>query len=366
MNKFCIECGAKLEQALKFCTECGHALEDPNTSPASDVPKISNSLNTTPKASSSSVVSINPLVAKESTFGTQDEKSRAVHLHPAESSKGAPQEKTKKAKQESSTTPMTPSPATTNLANRESTGKSSYVVIGVILTIVIGGAWYFSKGGSPLQANSEVKTEKSSLSSGASKNAPNSTATQIGEPLEITKAPDAAEVLKLVMAMVESVRAKDEVALQKAIESIKALPVPRRGDRSAARAANTAGLAKIQSNEITEAIAIFREGFAADPQDVEVVNNLGYVLSLAGNEVEAIDIFAKAISLAPDRASAWANLAVSFAKTNQLDNGIAAYLLVYKFSKSQEKTRSFLAKQSSDAKDERERVLYQKVLEALD
>jgi Flp pilus assembly protein TadD len=366
MNKFCIECGAKLEQALKFCTECGHALEAPNTSTASDVSKISTNLNTTPKTSSSSVVSINPAVAKESTFGPQDEKSRAVQLHPDEGSKGAPQEQTNKVKQESSTTPRNPYPAATDVATKESSGKSSYVIIGVMLVIVIGGAWYFFKGGSAPQANSEVKTEKSLPRSGDSKNAPNSAAAQLREPPAVTKAPDAAEVLKLVMAMVDSVRAKDEVALQKALESIKALPVPRRGDRSAARAANTAGLAKIQSNEIPEAIAIFREGFAADPQDVEVVNNLGYVLSLAGNEIEAIDTFAKAISLAPDRASAWANLAVSFAKTNQLENGIAAYLLVYKFSKSQEKTRSFLVKQSSEAKDERERVLYQKVLEALD
>ena len=65
------------------------------------------------------------------------------------------------------------------------------------------------------------------------------------------------------------------------------------------------------------------------------------------------------------RSSAWANLAVVHAKEGKGEDGVAAYLLAYKFSKNSEKTRELLTSQSQSDPDPRVKDLAVRVLQAI-
>ena len=343
MNNFCTNCGAKMELGLKFCTECGQARDESDAPPNSGTDKTAS-----------------PKVAEAPKFESK---------RPAPT--GAPAEVQPPPRPQSNPPSAGPTrayaqPSPTREQAYQPSSKRNFIVIGLIAAVIVGGAGYLLVGKTSPSTLSSGKTEKTQPSFASTNQSRSRSANSSDPALAAVKLPDTAETLKLVMAMVDATMAKDEGGLQKALDAIKRMPVPRRGDRSIARAANAAGLTRLQANEPSEAVASFREGMAADPSDAEIVNNLGYALSLAGKETEALEAFARAISLAPDRTSAWANLAVSFGKTNQMDKGVASYLLAYRFSKSQDKTRAFLIKQSEEARDERERDLSQRVLKALD
>jgi tetratricopeptide (TPR) repeat protein len=80
------------------------------------------------------------------------------------------------------------------------------------------------------------------------------------------------------------------------------------------------------ANDNAKAEAIYRQIIASNPGQVDALNNLGVILMSAGKAEgaarEAIDLFNKAISLKPDFADAYYNLACSYAKLNQLENGL--------------------------------------------
>lgn len=364
INKFCTQCGVKLELGLKFCTECGQALDEAGSPPESVAARMSSKANVAAVSEDAPAGALRVADAKPLPASPQA-KPNKLYV-PASTAKTAKPVEAPivKAPIEPLQTLTPPSPSgREDLRTKEASGKRNYLLIGLVTLAIIGAGGFFLTGRNSPQATLPGKSGKSEPAPNVPASAP---ANKDAEAEATAKVPEAAEVLKLVMAMIEAIRTKDELGAQKALDVIKQMPVPQRGDRASARAANTAGLAKLQANELVGAITSFREGIAADPSDVEIVNNLGYALSLADKESDAIEMFAKAISLAPDRSSAWANLALSFAKTGQMDKGVAAYLWAYRFSKNQEKTKSFLTKQSEEASDERERDLAQRVLKAID
>jgi Flp pilus assembly protein TadD len=149
------------------------------------------------------------------------------------------------------------------------------------------------------------------------------------------------------------------------VDSIKQMPHPPKGDRKAARAANDAGLSALQLKAFDEAIEKFNQAIKADPADQEIVNNRGYALMMGGKLAEARSAFKDSLILALTRSSAWANLAMVFAKENKSDDGHAAYLLAFKFSQNQQKTREFLTKQSQEDADPLVRELAARVLQTI-
>jgi hypothetical protein len=377
-NRFCTHCGAKLDPGVKFCTECGKAVESheppsastrsplpstvkPAATPELEKPLVANVMRRSspaPIASSPEMVPTQPAAPP-----AQQVSSSAVSTSPvASQTYGDLPATTPQLVDSASSGPVTPISG----GQPSKGGSGRGFVIGALAAVVIGGAayWFVGKSKSP-EASSPPSAKAQANAPAAESQSPANLATESGSSGP-TQSVNVSDVLKSILAMVDAVKAKDESSLQKALEAIKQMPVTRRGDRATARAANTAGLARLQANELPEAIASFREGAAADPSDEEILNNLGYALSLAGKEDEAIDAFARTIALSPERSSAWANLSVSYAKKDQMDQGVAAYLLAYRFSKNQEKTRAFLLKQSEEAQDPKERELSVRVLKALD
>jgi len=79
------------------------------------------------------------------------------------------------------------------------------------------------------------------------------------------------------------------------------------------------------ANDNANAGALYRQIIAAKPGHVDALNNLGVILMSSGGEAaarEAMDLFNKAISLKPDFADAYYNLACSYSKLNQLESGL--------------------------------------------
>ena len=143
-------------------------------------------------------------------------------------------------------------------------------------------------------------------------------------------------------AMVQGSATNDEQMIRQAVSTIKQLPVPRRGDRKAARDFNDAGLAAFKSEDFTNASKLFMQGVDADPSDQEVVNNLGYALLMGGKYKEATYVLWAALTLNPERASAWFNQGQSLAMIGSQDSAVASFLLGYRFSKNPQKTKDLM------------------------
>lgn len=143
-------------------------------------------------------------------------------------------------------------------------------------------------------------------------------------------------------AMIQGSSSNDEQMIRQAVSTIKQLPVPRRGDRKAAREFNDAGLAAFKSEDFTNASKLFMQGVDADPSDQELVNNLGYALLMGGKYKEATYVLWAALTLNPERASAWFNQGQSLAMIGSQDSAVASFLLGYRFSKNQQKTKDLM------------------------
>lgn len=92
------------------------------------------------------------------------------------------------------------------------------------------------------------------------------------------------------------------------------------------------------TNDSARAETLYRQIIAARPDHVDALNNLGVILMSAGKSEgkseekseekseaavkEAIDMFNKAISLKPDFADAYYNLACSYAKLQKVEDGL--------------------------------------------
>lgn len=148
----------------------------------------------------------------------------------------------------------------------------------------------------------------------------------------------------MVAEMLDASKASDEARINAAAEQLRALSGPARGDRQVARAANLLGLKAFQSQSYGEASKLFCDALAADPADQEIVNNLAYSLEKWNHLAEARNAAIAAITLAPRRSSAWANLGTILAAEGKEETGVAALLLAYRFSQNQQKTIEYLEK----------------------
>lgn len=126
------------------------------------------------------------------------------------------------------------------------------------------------------------------------------------------------------------------------------LPKPARGDRKFARGLNTDAMALLNEGKFAEAIAILKKASAADPADVEIVDNLGYAALRGGNLDEAKRSSFAALAIAPGRSSAWASLGVVLAQTESEAKAVAAFANAYRFSGNTAKTIEYLEKLGTD------------------
>ncbi len=164
----------------------------------------------------------------------------------------------------------------------------------------------------------------------------------MGEPPTPATAPIANDAESLVRQMLIASQGNSDLELKTLISQISALPKPENGSRKTARALNTKGLAQLRAGAIDQAISTFQQAFAADPADVEIIDNLGFASIKAGDYRRARTASFAALALAPSRSSAWANLGISLAETEDEKQAVAAFGNAYRFSGDVAKTITYL------------------------
>lgn len=123
------------------------------------------------------------------------------------------------------------------------------------------------------------------------------------------------------------------------------------GDRPLGRDLNNKGLAQLRAGNTNGAIDLFNRAALADPNDSEVMANLGYALVKANRLGEAEKALNLAIIINPRRTATWGAVSEFFAKKpNNTEVAVRALQLAYEFSGGRDKTLQFFA-ESADTSD---------------
>jgi len=128
------------------------------------------------------------------------------------------------------------------------------------------------------------------------------------------------------------------------VAELKALPLvppaPIR-DRKKARRLNDQGLAALRGGDPAAAARLFEEGSRADPDDVELLNNLGYVQLLQRSPVAEASLRATLLR-APGRTGAWINLGQVYAGKGAVELATGCLAIGLRLSGNRAKTLAYL------------------------
>lgn len=138
-----------------------------------------------------------------------------------------------------------------------------------------------------------------------------------------------------------------------------------RGDRKVARAKNQLGLEEFQRRNYAEAIDLLKQAAIADPADVEILSNLGFVSIQANRQAEASQALASALILDPRRTSTWIPVAQLYTMQGKSELSIRALLLGYEFSANKEKTIAFFVDKSKAADSDAMKLAYSGALQRI-
>jgi Flp pilus assembly protein TadD len=135
-----------------------------------------------------------------------------------------------------------------------------------------------------------------------------------------------------------------------------------RGDRTRARQLNGEAQAQLRAGRLPEALRLFEQAHDADPTDIEVRNNLAYVLMKTGALARAEQELLGVLALRPDRVPAWANIGCTYALMNRPREAVASLANAYRFSTSPVRNRSFLRQLQDEDEDARVRAAAKQTL----
>ena len=165
-----------------------------------------------------------------------------------------------------------------------------------------------------------------------------------------------------VSSLVAAAISGDAVRLKQATEQLKLEPRPPHGERRLARELNERGLGLWQRQRFSEAAAVFGQAAQADPSDAEIAENLGYALVRAGRTAEAEPAILTALTLAPERASAWGTLGLIYAKQGKHREGVAAVLTAYRYTRDPRRTFDVYSRLASTDDDPKVRAVLKDVM----
>jgi hypothetical protein len=174
----------------------------------------------------------------------------------------------------------------------------------------------------------------------------------------LERAEKCADAKSCIASMLEAIEPRSPDALQMATVRLGALNHAQRGDRKNARALNEEGLIEFKKGNSNGATDLLKKASAADPADVEISSNLGYVALRADRLDDAVTGLSNALILDPRRTSTWLPIAELYAKRGKSDNAVRALLLGYEFSGNKEKTISVYEEKIATADREDMRPIY--------
>ena len=168
-----------------------------------------------------------------------------------------------------------------------------------------------------------------------------------------------------VHAMIDAAIANDRQRVGEIAAQLKTQMRLPRGNRHKARELNERGLALWQRQRYEEAAAIFLQARDADPADAEIAENLGYALLKSGHVAEAEQPLLDALTLAPERASAWGSLGMIYAKKGRHRAGVALVLTAYGYARDPKRTAGVYSRLAASDDDPRVRAMLAEVISKL-
>ena len=174
-----------------------------------------------------------------------------------------------------------------------------------------------------------------------------------------------AAVATPAQSMVEAAIAGDAARLDRVISQLKSQSRPQARDRRLARELNERGLALWQRQRFAEAAAIFSQAHDADRGDAEIAENLGYALLRSGQITNAEAATLEALSLGPERASAWGTLGQIYAKQGKHREGVASMVTAYRFARDKNRTLDVYSRLARSDDDPKVRALLSEVVSRL-
>jgi Flp pilus assembly protein TadD len=286
IDKFCTSCGQSMEAHLKFCTQCGatRQLDEPAQIKSNSASKPSSTETVTPiKQAISAPTSDTSAANSTSARQTIQQAITQEEIAP--------------------------------------TGKSKQIILGLSALVIVLGGWLMLKpSDKELSSSSGSNTENAQGASSkkAKRNAKVSTESFTAQQLVDANTKEDLEKFK-------------EVA-----HGLQQQQKPDVGDKKLARKLNSEALDALRAKDYSQGVSLLRKAHEANPADIEVSDNLGYALLLAGNLAKAEAQEMITLQYAPERASAWANLAEASARQGKSKQAIAAYLAGYRLSKKPE------------------------------
>lgn len=171
--------------------------------------------------------------------------------------------------------------------------------------------------------------------------------------------------LGAVVQILQLAHAKDWVGVDNMAAAYRSQPsnYPP-GDPKASGIQNTEGVAAFRRNDLSAAIAAFQRAARANPADPVALNNLGAVLVRAQRTEEAVDVLTELLHRAPDRATAWVNLAE--ATVADPDAATSALSLAFHFNQNRAKLQQDFSALANTGPDARLRAVISNVLATAD
>ena len=160
-----------------------------------------------------------------------------------------------------------------------------------------------------------------------------------------------------VKALVAAATAGDQARVERIAAQLKIQPKPMRGNRRLARDLNERGLVLWQRQRFADAAAYFRQAHEADASDAEIAENLGYALLKAGNITEAEPAILDALSLGPERASAWGSLGAIYAKQGKHRQAVACVITAYRFAPNPKRALDLYSRLATSDDDPKVRAM---------
>ena len=178
----------------------------------------------------------------------------------------------------------------------------------------------------------------------------------------LVRSANCVDIKACIAIMLEAAYPRSPEAISIAATRIGELNQAKRGDRVGARKLNDMGLAEFTKKNYESAVTLLKQASVADPADVEVLSNLGYVALQANQINDAVSALTDSLLLDPRRTSTWVPIAELYTIRGKNENAVRALLLGYEFSSNKEKTIIVYETQSATAERESMRPIYAEAL----
>lgn len=260
-------------------------------------------------------------------------------VEPESSHRAKPESDPKPASHSNSSSTTSTSPPQSPPVNApKSVGSGGVWVIGVVVILVI----------LVVALGSGSRKEISSTNSQNTTSAPPAPSIYASGITDISNEQD-----RLISSLMQASQSGDSTAIVNAVSALESLSSKTTSDKTSlkeSRAKNKIGLQHIKEGRDELAIKEFYSAFKLNSSDVEITDNLGYVLYNLGDYEAAKKAFLFSLTHSARRASAWGGLAKVLAVSNLTEKSNSAFSLAFHFSKSPKTLRQSLITSYRDEK----------------